>query len=140
MSYQLNKIHLIICILAALSITIGFIIRMVVGVPFGLFTMAFLVSCTIVVFYCLGHIARSFLISQVFPPPPEGELELLADEMELISEADTDTLMMEPMQESNFTDFADSAEDSFMDADDDFNDSMLDDTMLEPLAVGEQYN
>ncbi|MCL2216054.1 MAG: hypothetical protein FWB91_03430 [Defluviitaleaceae bacterium] len=77
MSYQLNKSHLLICILAALVITAGFIIHYLVGSPFPLFNMALWVSLVIVIFYFVGHIARAILIHNVFAP---AEIEELIDE------------------------------------------------------------
>ena len=83
MSYQLNKMHLIICIIAALTITAGFVIHSLLGSPFGLFTMALWVSLVIVCFYFLGHIARHILISRVFMEQEEEELdEVTEDEFE----------------------------------------------------------
>jgi len=82
MPYQLNKSHLIICILAALVITAGFVIHHLMGSPFGLFTMALWVSTIIVIFYFIGHIARHILISGVFVLPEEELLEEENMEME----------------------------------------------------------
>ncbi|MCL1884545.1 MAG: hypothetical protein FWF81_12450 [Defluviitaleaceae bacterium] len=68
MSYQLNKSHLIISILAALVLAAGFVWHRIFGPPFNLFTMAMWVSSAIVMFYVIGHIARNILINKVFLP------------------------------------------------------------------------
>ncbi|MCL2048943.1 MAG: hypothetical protein FWG87_09465 [Defluviitaleaceae bacterium] len=66
MSYQLNRLHLLICVFAGLVLTVGFVWHLFFGLPFHLFTMALWVSFAIVFFYFVGHIVRSILISQVF--------------------------------------------------------------------------
>ncbi|MCL2840396.1 MAG: hypothetical protein FWE05_06445 [Defluviitaleaceae bacterium] len=74
MPYQLNKSHLLICIIAALVITAGFVIHHLLGLPFGLFTMALWISLVIVGFYIVGHVARAILINSVFAPTETAEL------------------------------------------------------------------
>jgi len=147
MSEQLNKIHLIISMLAALAITIGFIVRMFTGYPSSLFNMALLVSATIVGFYFLGHIARYFLISRVFMIPSDEY-----EELEEFDEYENDMSDADTMLETNFVEDNLAAEDTeinsplpmpddsaFDDGLDDLfdDDIMLDDPMLEPVAIGE---
>jgi hypothetical protein len=68
-SYQLNRVHLLICIFAGLVLTCGFVWRLFFEIPSPLFTMAMWVSFAIVFFYFVGHIVRSILISKVFDKP-----------------------------------------------------------------------
>lgn len=75
MSERLNKVHLIICTIAAVIIAIGFIAVHVYDVTHGLFTMAMWVSISIVLFYFIGHMVRAFLINRVFTVPEEDEGE-----------------------------------------------------------------
>ncbi|MCL1844016.1 MAG: hypothetical protein FWF79_09400 [Defluviitaleaceae bacterium] len=71
MSYQLNRVHLLICIFAALVLTAGFVWHIFFSMPYSLFTMALWVSSAIVLFWCIGHFIRSFLIKEVFVPLEE---------------------------------------------------------------------
>ena len=79
MSYQLNRIHLLICIFAGLVLTVGFVWHRFFGLPFHLFTMSLWVSFAIVFFYFVGHIVRAILLSQVFLPDA-GNYDLSEDE------------------------------------------------------------
>jgi flagellar biosynthesis/type III secretory pathway M-ring protein FliF/YscJ len=63
-----NKIHLMVCIVAAAAVITACIIR-----GENLFTMALLASVAIVVFYVLGNLVRYYIVTRVFPPPPEEE-------------------------------------------------------------------
>jgi|GEM_PF-4173136 len=70
-SERLEKIHLVICTLAAFCLTVGFVIRAVIHAPTGsegLFNMAIWVSSSIVIFYFIGWIAKAFLISMFTLP------------------------------------------------------------------------
>ena len=74
---RLEKIHLVICTLAAFCLTVGFVIRAVIHAPTGfegLFNMAMWVSSAIIIFYCIGWIAKAFLVSMFTP------VEIVADE------------------------------------------------------------
>ena len=68
MSYQLNRVHLLICIFAGIVLAAGFVWHIFFRLPHSLFTMALWVSSAIVLFYFIGHIIRSVLINQVFVP------------------------------------------------------------------------
>ena len=78
MTERLNKVHLIICTIAASIIAIGFIAVHVYDVTHGLFTMAMWVSISIVLFYFIGHMVRAFLINRVFA---EDETEVVDEEI-----------------------------------------------------------
>jgi hypothetical protein len=66
MSYQLNRSHLLICIFAGIVITSGFVWHLFFSRPFSLFAMALWVCAVIVLFYFIGHFARSILIKHVY--------------------------------------------------------------------------
>ncbi|MCL2355678.1 MAG: hypothetical protein FWC70_00795 [Defluviitaleaceae bacterium] len=68
MSYQLNRIHLLISVLAGVVIAGAFVWTIFFDMPRHLFTMTFWVSITIVVFYFVGHFVRSYLLTNVFVP------------------------------------------------------------------------
>lgn len=71
MSYQLNRVHLLICVFAGLVVTGGFVWHIFFEMPRTLFTMAFWISAALVLFYFVGHIVRSYLLAHVFLPPEE---------------------------------------------------------------------
>ena len=71
MSYQLNRVHLLICIFAGLVLAAGFVWRLFSPWPSNLFTFAMWVSAAIIVFYIIGTFVRAFLISKVFVPTEE---------------------------------------------------------------------
>ena len=103
MSERLNKIHLIICTIAATIIAIGFIAVHVYDFSHGLFTMAMWVSITIVLFYFIGHLVRAFLINQVFelavddtPPDLEESGETEGDGEILVSLDIPEDTMVDP--------------------------------------------
>jgi len=109
-------LHLLICIIAALVFTVGFIVHELMGSPYGLFNMALWVSTVIVGFYFLGHITRSFLINRVFMQSTEEELlEAELEDAEGIDETEaaygespelmTDSNMIEPAFDSLDDDF-----------------------------------
>ena len=76
MSERLNKAHLIISLIAAIVVAIGFIVIHVYDVTHGLLLMAMWVSIAIILFYFIGHLARALLITNVFPvPEEEGDAE-----------------------------------------------------------------
>jgi len=78
MSERLEKSHLVICVLALMVIFGGFIIRtFIMGNPIGRMDMAVWGILIIVVFFCLGSIARAFLCD-VFVKPKEDENKELA--------------------------------------------------------------
>ena len=103
MSERLNKVHLIICTIAATVVAIGFIVIHVYDETHGLLLMAMWVSIAIVLFYFIGHMARAFLISRVFVETDEGTGEndedpvLVTDPEEeiIISSHDDETGMLE---------------------------------------------
>jgi hypothetical protein len=76
----LEKLHLQLCIAAALVVAIACIISG--STPFW---MAAWVSLTIVLFYVIGECLRFFLTTQVFPAEEEAdEPEALLDEEEML--------------------------------------------------------
>ncbi|MDR0272534.1 MAG: hypothetical protein LBI27_04370 [Clostridiales bacterium] len=120
MSYQLNKVHLLICIFAGVVLAGGFVWQLVftLPVPNTLFTMAWWVSLGIVLFYCVGAFARSFLIQQVFVPI-EDEYNLAEDEeyQAFVKSLETqnepsDVMFDDPLHDLNSYD--DSLNDPFM--------------------------
>ena len=97
MSERLDKIHLVISTIAAAVIAIGFIVIHVYGATHGLLIFAMWVSLVIILFYFIGHLARAFLITKVFPTPDEeSELEELYKEIELGEEIMVSVDMEEP--------------------------------------------
>ena len=119
--YQLNRAHLLICIFAGFVLTGGFVWHLFFDFPYTLFSMALWVSSAIVLFYFLGLIARSFLISQVFVP--EEEYDFSQDEEYLAfmeglenKEAElSDVMLNDPLEGGEpMMDYDDSIEDPFM--------------------------
>ena len=86
MSERLNKVHLVISSIAATVIAIGFIVIHVHGETHGLLLFAMWVSVAIILFYFIGHLARAFLVTKVFPLPEESVCEELFEEGELEEE------------------------------------------------------
>ena len=83
----IEKLHLLICIFAAIVITAAFlIIRQ--GVP--LFESALWVSGTIVVFYFVGCAAKDFIVNRIFPEWLEEEKKE-EDELDEDETEDTET-------------------------------------------------
>lgn len=80
MSKPLEKLHLYLCTISAVIVTIACII---VGAT--LYWMAAAVSVTIIMFYFIGQVVRFYLSTQVFPAE---EVEELEDEMEEEMEID----------------------------------------------------
>lgn len=109
MSYQLNKLHLLICILAAFTITAGFIIHNLLGNPFGLFTMVLWVCSVIVVFYFIGHMARGYLINSVFVQKEEELIEVESEIENEFTELETPEEIAENTMEfsDDFTNYED---------------------------------
>ena len=139
MSYQLNKSHLIICIVAALVITAGVVIHYLMGNPFTYFNMALWVSLIIVIFYFVGHIARHFLISSVFVLPEEeglldGEMESEA-EMEVTEEA-LEGVMEYSSVEPEMIEY-ELTGDTFDDTDNEMYSEPTADELMERLAMGD---
>ncbi|MCL1878794.1 MAG: hypothetical protein FWF80_08040 [Defluviitaleaceae bacterium] len=66
MTYQINRMHLLICILAGTVISGGFVWFIFFDLPRTLFHMAFWVSLAIVVFYFIGCFVRGYLLANVF--------------------------------------------------------------------------
>ena len=93
MSERLNKVHLIICTIAASIIAIGFIAVHVYDVTHGLFTMAMWVSISIVLFYFIGHMVRAFLITRVFT---EEEKEADEEVLDILDVPEEDEGLMVP--------------------------------------------
>ena len=82
----IEKLHLLICIFAAIVITAAFlIIRQ--GAP--LFTSALWVSGTIVVFYFVGCAVKDFVVNRIFPEWLEEEEEKKEEDSEF-DEDETD--------------------------------------------------
>jgi len=131
MPERLDKIHLLICILAAASVTAACIIWQE-----AVFWWLLWVSGVIVVFYFIGHIVRSYLMNQVFFTE-EGVAEHVAMAPVAMVQDETipseDTELMDPYPEadqgleSRFIDDADAEIDI---ADDDI---MADIDDLEPV-------
>ncbi|MCL2577419.1 MAG: hypothetical protein FWE27_05135 [Defluviitaleaceae bacterium] len=117
MSYQLNRVHLLICVFAALVLAGGFVWLIFFGDPFPLFTMAMWVSAGIIIFYIIGQFARSFLIAKVFVSEEEYDFsqdeEYLAFMASLENDAGepTDVMQDDPLQSDEFDD---SLDDPFM--------------------------
>ena len=118
MSERLNKAHLIICTIAAAVIAGGFVAQHVYDVSHGLFTMAMWVSIAIVLFYFIGHIVRSFLISKVFVAADENNgqdenavaEELLDEEIMVTLDEEThDDTMYTPPQADTDTEHTEEA-------------------------------
>jgi len=137
MSYQLNKSHLLICIVAALVITAGFIIHHLLGLPFGLFTMALWVSLVIVIFYVVGHIARAILIGGVFTP--EETTELTEEESEEEAELEGEELPEGMMEYSTVeAPLVENEHEQFYPVEDDFsNHEPTAEELMESLAMGD---
>jgi len=75
---RFSKIQLLISVLAGLPVVIICLVR-----GETLFTMALWTSVAIIIFWLLGNIARYYLQTQVFPPPPEDYYpdEMYGDEV-----------------------------------------------------------
>ena len=71
----MEKLHILIAIIATTTITAGFAIRNFIGLPDGPFTKALWISAFIVGFYIIGLFAKAFVLQQVFPEPEEIALE-----------------------------------------------------------------
>ncbi|MCL2189915.1 MAG: hypothetical protein FWC16_13040 [Defluviitaleaceae bacterium] len=74
-----DKLHIFICMIVAIVVITVCLIRRET-----LFTMALWTSVAIVLFWFLGNMVRYYIITQVFPPPPEEEFvfdESMLDEM-----------------------------------------------------------
>jgi hypothetical protein len=120
-SYQLNKVHLLICIFAGLILAGGFVWHLFFGLSFRLFTMALWVSLAIVMFYFVGHVARSILINKVFVPVNE-QYDFSEDEeykafMESLENkpVEPDGVMYDdPMQADPLASYDDSLDDPLM--------------------------
>jgi len=113
-SERLEKIHLVICTLAAFCLTVGFVIRAVIYAPTGfegLFSMAMWVSSGIIIFYCIGWIAKAFLVDMFTPVKIE-----------------TDENAETPAE---FTEEAPNVDGTM------YNDAMFSDSMLESAAFSE---
>lgn len=104
MSYQLNRVHLLLCIFAGLMLAGGFVYLLFFGLPPTLFTMALWVSSGIVLFYCIGHFVRSFLIQKVFVPQEEydfsqdEEYQAFMESLNAEPEPPKDVMLEDPMQ------------------------------------------
>ena len=114
---RLEKIHLVICTIAAFVMTAGFVVRALLSPPTGfptLFSMAMWVSLSIIVFYVVGIFVKAFLVNNVFAMPESSDLEEIeaSANTELIDEAP-------PIQ------------------DDVYDDTIYDDAMLESAVFSE---
>jgi hypothetical protein len=65
---RFNKLHLLVCIVAAATVTAVCLIR-----GESIFTMALLASLAIIIFYVAGNLVRYYLVTRIFPPPPPEE-------------------------------------------------------------------
>jgi hypothetical protein len=106
MSYQLNRAHLLICIFAGLVLCGGFVWHIFFRPSFTLFTMALWVSSAIVLFYFVGKIVRSYLISEVFVPivddynfEEDEEYQAFVASLENNGEEPADVMLDDPLQE-----------------------------------------
>jgi hypothetical protein len=70
MTSKLDKLHILVCITAAASVTLACILR-----GESLFTMALLSSAAIILFWFLGNLTRYYLVTRVFPPPSEEAIK-----------------------------------------------------------------
>ena len=91
MSERLNKVHLIISTIAATVVAFGFIVIHVYGVTHGWFLAAMWVNIAIILFYFIGHVARAFMITKVFPISEEGEDE---DDEEFTEDSESEDEIM----------------------------------------------
>lgn len=104
MSYQLNRVHLLICIFAGLVLTGGGVWHLFFGTPSPLFTMVMWVNFGIVVFYCIGQFARSILIKKVFVPEEkygflqDEEYKEFTESLETETTPPTDVMFDDPTQ------------------------------------------
>ena len=98
MSERLNKVHLIISLIAAIVVAIGFILIHVYGVTHGWFLATMWVNIAIILFYLIGHVARAFLITKVFVMPDEDESDYDEDAFEDI-ETDDEIMVSVDMEE-----------------------------------------
>ena len=89
MSGFLEKLHLYVCIIAAIVMSV---VCILIGAP--LYQMAAWVSLTIVVFYVIGQFVRYFLVTNVFPPQ-----EVLMEELEEQAEEAEDEEALEDEEE-----------------------------------------
>jgi hypothetical protein len=104
-SYQLNRVHLLICIFAGLVLTCGFVWHLFFGLRFELFTMSLWVSFAIVFFYFVGHIVRSILINRIFVPgagdydfSEDEEYQKFLESLESSGESPSDLMSEEPLE------------------------------------------
>jgi hypothetical protein len=108
---------LLISIFAGLVFAGGFVWRLFIGMPDGLFNMAWWVSLGIVIFYIIGQFARSILVEQVFLPI-ENEYDFSQDEEYKTFMANLDEEYATPenvmFDEPNHTEFDDSFDDGHL--------------------------
>ena len=97
MSERLNKVHLVISSVAAAIVAIGFILIHVHTETHGLLLFAMWVSIAIILFYFIGHLARAFLITKVFPVPDESE-ENETDELSGEGESEDEIMVSVDME------------------------------------------
>jgi len=87
-----EKLHVFICIVAAAIIVVVCLVMRET-----LFRMAFWTSITIVTFYVVGNLVRYYLVTYIFPPPPETVLEEDEFMMEMMDgEDNTETMADAP--------------------------------------------
>ena len=113
-SYRMEKMHILIAIIATTSVTVGFVIRNLIGLPDGSFTKALWISAFIVGFYIVGIFAKAFVFQQIFPEPEE----ILLEEADASAELMSGDIMSDDMTYEGFDDVV--MEDSM------YNDSMMD--------------
>ena len=123
MSERLNKVHLIISLIAAIVVAIGFIVIHVYGMTHGLLLMAMWVSIAIILFYFVGHLARAFLITKVFVIPDEDED---AEESSEEGESEDEIMVLVDMEEPEDTMIHSPSHDEI----DEMNDNDLDDEII----------
>lgn len=116
MSYRLNRIHIIICILAATVLAAGFVWHLVIGIPSSLFTFAMWISGAIIVFYIIGTFVRAILIKKVFVPEEhdfsqDEEYQAFMENLNNEGEPPADVMQEEPLAEIEYDD---SLSDPFM--------------------------
>ena len=117
-SWKLEKSHLIVCIIAAFAMTVGFVVRGVINAPTdwqsAAMAMAIWVSASIVIFYIVGIFVKAFLVNNVFALPEQENLE------ETDASAELNTEFMEEMPQGEL-----------------YDDPMYDDAMLETAAYSD---
>ncbi|MCL1846174.1 MAG: hypothetical protein FWF77_09755 [Defluviitaleaceae bacterium] len=105
MPYQINRVHLLICVLAGTVITGGFVWLIFFDLPHATFRMIFWINVTLVAFYFIGQFARSYLLANVFVPIEDGfnleedeEYKAFVAQLEAQGADSIDLMVEEPLE------------------------------------------